>query len=306
MKHHPYFRTLLGGASERLGYGARVLNEGGLQSIPKLAFPGGALLGCAAGFVNVPKIKGTHNAMKSGMLAAEAAFSGLRADPQEDAEPGAAEPVDMQPYADALEKSWVYDELRAVRNMRPAFNTPLGVPGGVAYSGLDAFVLRGRVPWTFRNRTRASDAAHTKPAAECEKIEYPPFEAPLSTDLLTSVALTGTNHAEEQPAHLRVVGTPADPARTTGSGEGAETAATRAAHVERNVGTFAGLLGRACPAAVYEYVEDDGPAGREDAGGWNGHKLVINAQVRFSKPRYVELVFTRLGRRTAYTASCAT
>ena len=135
---------------ERLAYGGRTLNEGGLQSIPKLHFPGGALIGCSAGFVNVPKIKGTHNAMKSGIVAAEAAFQAVDGS------------TDMSVYEENLKKSWVWDELREVRNLRPSFNTPLGIWGGVAYSGLDSLILRGRVPWTFRTKT--SDSAHTKRA----------------------------------------------------------------------------------------------------------------------------------------------
>jgi electron-transferring-flavoprotein dehydrogenase len=149
MKHHPYFAKLLANG-ERLAYGGRTLNEGGLQSIPKLHFPGGALIGCSAGFVNVPKIKGTHNAMKSGMIAAEAAFCALEGS------------SDMSVYEENLKKSWVWDELREVRNLRPSFNTPLGIWGGMAYSGLDSLILKGRVPWTFRTQT--SDSAHTKRA----------------------------------------------------------------------------------------------------------------------------------------------
>ncbi|KZT22901.1 hypothetical protein NEOLEDRAFT_1180484 [Neolentinus lepideus HHB14362 ss-1] len=246
MKHHPYFAALLGGASTRLAYAARALNEGGAQSVPRLHFPGGALVGCAAGFVNVPKIKGTHNAMKSGMLAAEAAFASL-----------SSAPADMQPYEAALRASWVWRELHEVRNLRPSFNTPLGVLGGLAYSGVDSFVLRGRTPWTFRHR--GGDAAHTRRAGAAAPIAYPPFRPPLSTDLLTSLALTGTNHAEDQPVHLRVAG-----------GEGG-----RRAHVRRNTEEFAGLLGRACPAGVYEYVEDEAAA---KEAGWNGKALVINSQ----------------------------
>ena len=178
--------------------------------------------------------------------------------------------------------------------MRPSFNTALGLWGGMAYSGLDSMILRGRTPWTFHHRN-VNDAGHTQKASECEEIKYPPFEPPLSTDLLTSVALTGTNHAEDQPVHLRVrryvkaaggneVGKEGQ--ATTGLDletpekydEGKEV---RREHVRRNVGDFAGLLGRACPAQVYEYVEDAAGAGEgKDGEGWGGKKLVINSQAR--------------------------
>lgn len=253
MKHHPYFKNLLSGNSTRLAYGGRTINEGGLQSIPQVNFPGGALLGCSAGLVNVAKIKGTHNAMKSGMLAAEAAFDAVATE---------AEEADMSAYQDALKKSWVYSELREVRNIRPSFNTRLGIWGGIAYSGVDSLLLKGRVPWTFKHP--GTDAAHTKKAKDCKPIEYPPFQPPLSTDLMTSVSLTGTNHAEDQLVHL-VVRKPT---------EEKEELERRREHVKTNVGEYAGLLGRACPAGVYEYVD----ANESEPDGWNGKKLVINSQ----------------------------
>ena len=262
MKHHPWFRDLLSGNSTRLAYGGRTLNEGGYQSIPKLFFPGGALIGCSAGFVNVPKIKGTHNAMKTGMLAAETAFESVTE--EKVTEEGAA---DMSRYEEAFKSSWVHKELWEVRNIRPSFNTQLGIWGGVLYSGVDTLLLRGRVPWTFKHH--GSDAAHTGKAQNFKPIDYPPFESPLSTDLMTSVSLTGTNHAEDQPVHL-LVRKPEEPTEET---------ARRTEHVKRNVEEFAGLLGRACPAGVYEYVDVEGGSGVED-GTWNGKKLVINSQVR--------------------------
>ena len=283
MKHHPYFRDLLSGDSTRIAYGARVLNEGGLQAVPKLHFPGGALIGCSAGVVNVAKIKGTHNAMKTGMLAAESAYDALE---QED---GA--PTDMSAYETAFENSWAHADLYEVRNVRPSFNTPLGMLGGVAYSGVDTLLLRGRTPWTFRNTKGTSDAAHTRPARECTPIAYPAFEPPLSTDLLTSVSLTGTNHAEDQPVHLRVRRYETGAGAAEGASEGetglppeqwAEDAKARRDHVRVNVGEYAGLLGRGCPAQVYEYVEDESAdaVGEEDVekAGWEGKRLVINSQ----------------------------
>lgn len=277
MKHHPYFRDLLSGNSTRVAYGGRTLNEGGLQSVPKLNFPGGALIGCSAGFVNVAKIKGTHNAMKSGMLAAEAAYNVVTdAATSSDSE----KPSDMSAYDGSLRNSWVWSDLHEVRNIRPSFNTSLGIWGGIAYSGIDTLVLKGRTPWTFRNSSKLTDAAHTKRASECQPIEYPPFEPPLSTDLLTSLALTGTNHAEDQPVHLRVRHFEKDAADAGAEGEGGMPAekwtegqdVTRE-HVKTNVGEYAGLLGRACPAQVYEYVEDE-----TSEAGWGGKKLVINSQ----------------------------
>ena len=160
MKHHPYFVKLLSGDSSRVAYGGRVINEGGLQSVPRLHFPGGALIGCSAGFVNVAKIKGTHNAMKTGMLAAEAAFDAVEASSSDET------PTDLSAYQTAFERSWVYQDLYEVRNLRPSFTTRLGVFGGVAYSGLDSLLLKGRTPWTFQNSKRTTDAAHTRPAAE--------------------------------------------------------------------------------------------------------------------------------------------
>ena len=248
MKHHPYFSRLLSGDSARIAYGARTLNEGDLQSVPKLHFPGGALIGCSAGFVNVAKIKGTHNAMKTGMLAAEAAFDVLSADG----------PCNMSAYEKAFKESWVHSELYEVRNLRLSFNTPLGIFGGVIYSGIDTLLLKGRTPWTFRNSSRVTDAAHTRRASQCTPIEYPPPQPPLSTDLMTALALTGTNHAEDQPAHLRV--------RTEEDGV-VESPERRGEHVRVNVEEYGGLLGRACPAGVYEYVDDEGGSSGKAGGG---------------------------------------
>ncbi|KAF8660483.1 hypothetical protein AX16_001609 [Volvariella volvacea WC 439] len=298
MKHHPYFRKLLGGSSERVAYGARVLNEGGLQSVPTTHFPGGALIGCSAGFVNIAKIKGTHNAMKSGMLAAESAYEALHPSSKA-AEEVASEtdaPADLSSYTKALCNSWVWSDLYEVRNLRPAFNTRLGVLGGVAYSGFDTLFFKGRVPWTFKHSDktgaklggRSLDSLHTEPASQHDKIDYPAPESGLSTDILTSVTLTGTNHAEDQPIHLRVDG--GGPSKIGGS-QAAQTADVtdpktqqrlqeiRRNHVKVNVGEYAGLLGHACPAGVYEYIdEDESVKNTEKSDGWNGKKLVINSQ----------------------------
>ncbi|KAJ7080923.1 FAD/NAD-P-binding domain-containing protein [Mycena belliarum] len=316
MKHHPYFRALLSSpGAERLAYGARTLTEGGLQSLPQLDFPGGALIGCSAGVINTAKIKGTHNAMRTGMLAAEAAFSALHPSASfvSTASPATFKPssspetseteitgtnngvISLKSYSAAFPGSPAHTDLWGVRNLRPSFGTRAGMLGGVLYSGVDT-MLRGRVPWTLKHHgagtnpsTTSPDALATQPASACEPISYPPFEPPLSTDLLTSVALTGTNHAEGQAIHLRVMrGVDASALGATDAATGVdaqETAARRRAHVHANVGTYAGLLQRACPAGVYEYVADDGgkavpgnagPDGQDE--GWEGKKLVINAQ----------------------------
>jgi electron-transferring-flavoprotein dehydrogenase len=133
------------------------LNEGGYQSIPKLTFPGGALIGCSAGFLNVPKIKGTHTAMKSGMIAAEVAFEALATSPSSSTE----EPIELVNYQEKLDTSWVMQELKEVRNLRPSFHNPLGLYGGIIYSGIDSLFLKGRVPWTFHHKKE--DYAHTQP-----------------------------------------------------------------------------------------------------------------------------------------------
>ncbi|KAJ3577483.1 hypothetical protein NPX13_g3084 [Xylaria arbuscula] len=226
MKQHPLYRSVLEGG-KCLSYGARTLNEGGFQSIPKVAFPGGALIGDSAGFVNVPKVKGTHNAMKSGMLAAEAAWTALSE--------GDSSAVFLYDYEDSLRKSEIWKELKAVRNMRPAFQTPLGIYGGVAYSGLEAFILQGRVPWTLKHKHRDYEA--TRHADQCEKIEYPKPDGKISFDILTSVSRTGTNHEEDQPVHLQVKDWDA--------------------HTAKAWPSYKGLENRFCPAGVYEYVEDE-------------------------------------------------
>lgn len=160
-KHHPFVKDLLEGG-KCISYGARALNEGGYQSIPKLAFPGGALIGCTAGFLNVPKIKGTHTAMKSGMLAAESAYEKLFT---EDSETSVEleGPIMLDTYEERIKNSWVYKELYQVRNIQPSFHSPLGLYGGIMYSGLDTLFLKGRTPWTFKHKK--ADWECMKPAA---------------------------------------------------------------------------------------------------------------------------------------------
>jgi electron-transferring-flavoprotein dehydrogenase len=155
-KQHPFVRDVLEGG-KCISYGARALNEGGFQSIPKLVFPGGALIGCTAGFLNLPKIKGTHTAMKSGMLAAESCYDALfGANPQESG------PLVLDSYEENLKNSWVWKELWAVRNVKPSFHGPLGLFGGVMWAGLDTMILKGNAPWTWKHKK--ADWESLKPA----------------------------------------------------------------------------------------------------------------------------------------------
>ncbi len=218
-KTHPSIRPLLEGG-KRLEYGARALNEGGLQSIPGLTFPGGALIGCSAGFLNVARIKGSHNALESGMLAAEAIAAG-----------------DLAQYPVRLRASPLYKELHAARNLRPAFHK-WGLWGGLAYSALDQYVLRGRAPWTLRTRT--ADHASLKPAAKCRPIAYPAPDGVVTFDRMSSVFISNTHHEENQPCHLRL----------------------RHADIpiQQNLPLYAAPEQRYCPAGVYEIIQDTGGA----------------------------------------------
>ncbi|HEY2619275.1 MAG TPA: electron transfer flavoprotein-ubiquinone oxidoreductase [Acetobacteraceae bacterium] len=222
-KTHPEVRRHFEGG-RRISYGARALNEGGLQSIPRLTFPGGALIGDAAGFVNVPKIKGTHTSMKSGMLAAEAVAEAL-------AEGGAG---DLSAYESRLRDSWVWHELSLVRNIRPSF-AKFGMWGGLAYSALDTYLLRGKAPWTFHHPHPDNETLLEASAAP--RIEYPRPDGVLTFDRLSSVFISNTNHEENQPSHLRL----ADP----------ELAITL------NWQRFQSPEARYCPAGVYEIVGAD-------------------------------------------------
>ena len=226
-KTHPAIRDVLEGG-KRVAYGARAINEGGFQSIPKLTFPGGALIGCSAGFVNVPKIKGSHTAMKTGMIAAEAVFDWLGEN-----DPASAE---VAAYPEALAGSWVWKELRKARNIRPSFHR--GFLAGFVYSAIDTVLLRGRAPWTFRHRP---DHAALKPKSKCRSIAYPKPDGEISFDRNSSVFLSATNHEEDQPAHL--------------------TLKDAGAPISVNLETYDAPERRYCPAGVYEIVEsDDGPA----------------------------------------------
>ncbi len=231
-KLHPAIQPYFEGA-RRIAYGARALNEGGLQAIPRLVFPGGALIGCAAGFLNVPKIKGTHTAMKSGMLAAEAVAEAI----------AGTQPDVLEAYPSALERSWVWEELRRARNIRPAF-ARFGLWGGLAYAGLDTYLLRGRAPWTFSNH---ADHDTLEEASRAKPIDYPKPDGTLTFSKLDSVALANVAHEDDQPVHLRLT----DPDLA----------------ISHNWARFRSPETRYCPAGVYEIV------GAEEGRP----KLVINA-----------------------------
>lgn len=230
-KHHPEVLKHIEGG-ECIQYGARALNEGGYQSIPKLTFPGGALLGCSAGFVNVPKIKGSHNAMKSGMVAAEAVFEQI--DKAVEAGEELQNGVECTAYQTNMENGPVFEELKAVRNVHPSFH--YGQLFFLGYSGLDLMLLKGRVPFTFRNNT--PDSAKTKKASECQEIKYPKPDGKISFDLLTNLQRSGTYHDDDQPSHLRI------------KPEHADTP------LNVSLKDYDGPEGRFCPAKVYEYLED--------------------------------------------------
>jgi len=233
-KTHPAVRSVFEGG-RRVSYGARALNEGGFQSIPKLTFSGGCLVGCTAGFLNVPKIKGTHTAMKSGMLAAEAIFDQLMSD---------MPAGEASSYGGKIESSWLWDELYRVRNIRPAFTK--GLWAGMSYAAIDTYLLRGRAPWTFSHH---ADHANLKPADAAPKIDYPKPDNIVSFDRNSSVYLSGTNHEENQPAHL--------------------TLKDSTVPIAHNLAIYDAPEQRYCPAGVYEIVRDD---------EGNNPALQINAQ----------------------------
>ena len=225
-KHHPLIADVLEGG-ERISYGARALVKGGFQALPKLTVPGGLLVGDDAGFLNFLKIKGSHTAMKSGMLAAEAVFQELQ---------DGNEYTEAVSYQALFEKSWLFKELKSSRNIGPIMHK-LGMFLGAAYTFVDQ-LFRGRLPWTFQDPT--PDYATLKPASECEKIDYPKPDGVLSFDKLSSVFLSGTNHEEDQPCHLTLM----DPDIP----------------INENLPKFDEPAQRYCPAGVYEIVqEESGP-----------------------------------------------
>ena len=226
-KQHPAIRDILTGG-KRVGYGARAINEGGWQAVPKLAYPGGATIGCAAGFVNVPRIKGTHTAMKTGMMAAEAAHEAMEAGRAND---------ELEAYEAAYKTSWVEAELRQVRNVEPSV-ARFGGTWGTVYSAFDMWShqIGLKLPWTLKHHP---DYAQLKPDNQVRKIVYPKPDGVISFDKLSSVFLSNTNHEEDQPVHLQLK----DPARWR----------------PVNLDEYDSPESRYCPAGVYEVVRDPEP-----------------------------------------------
>ena len=234
-KTHPAIRRFLEGG-KRIAYGARAIAAGGLQSLPKLVFPGGCLIGDDAGFLNASRIKGSHAAMKSGMLAAEAAFESLRAGRAHD---------ELAAYPEAFRQSWLHDELHRARNFKPWMSKGLAL--GTLMVGVDQVVFGGRAPWTLHHRH--ADHETLKQRNEAQPIAYPKPDGVITFDRLSSVFVSNTNHAEDQPCHLTLK----DPA----------------VPIKVNLELYDAPEQRYCPAGVYEIVRD--------AGGGNP-RLQINAQ----------------------------
>jgi electron-transferring-flavoprotein dehydrogenase len=226
-KTHKAIRSEIEGG-RRVSYGARAINEGGWQAVPELVFPGGALIGCSAGFVNVPRIKGTHTAMKSGMLAAEAAFDAIAADRTGDR---------LDAYRQALRSSWVAKELKLVRNVQPAVSRWGGI-FGTLYAGIDMWLgyLGLSLPWTLKHRH--ADHETLLPRDQVRRIDYPKPDGVISFDRLSSVYVSNTNHEEDQPVHL--------------------TLKDADIPVTVNLANYGGPEQYYCPAGVYEYVEEGG------------------------------------------------
>ena len=237
-KTHPAIQPILEGG-RRIAYGARAINEGGFQSIPKLVFPGGALIGCSAGFVNVPRTKGSHNAMKSAIMAADAAFKAIKNGGQ-----GCDELIE---YPEVFQESWLYEELHKVRNARPALSK-FGILLGTMYSGIDLWLnsigLGFLFPWTLGHQ---KDHESLNKAIDANRIEYPKPDGKITFDKLSSVYLSNTNHAENQPCHLEIQ-KPDHP-------------------VNHNLALYDGPEVRFCPAGVFEFINNG-----------NNTYLQINAQ----------------------------
>jgi electron-transferring-flavoprotein dehydrogenase len=233
-KTHPAISRFFEGG-KRISYGARAITAGGLQSLPKLTFAGGALIGCEAGFLNVSRIKGSHAAIKSGMLAADAAFDAIGSNRQFD---------ELTAYSQAFEQSWLHDELHRARNFKPWLSKGLYVGSPMVY--IDQVILGGKAPWTLHHAH--GDHECLKPAAVCKPIAYPKPDGKLTFDRLSSVFISNTNHAEDQPIHL--------------------TLKDASVPVDINLAKYAGPEARYCPAGVYEFVKT--PEGAD--------RLQINAQ----------------------------
>ncbi|MCO4758496.1 MAG: electron transfer flavoprotein-ubiquinone oxidoreductase, partial [Oceanospirillaceae bacterium] len=226
MKHHPVLKQYLEGGT-RISYGARAITKGGLNALPKMTFPGGLLVGCDAGTLNFSKIKGTHTAMKSGMLAAEAIFDAIVN--------GCEGGKELTGYIDRFESSWLYDELYRSRNFGPALHKMGPIMGG-AFNFVDQNLFKGKLPFTLHDNHE--DYAQLKPASEFTPISYPKPDGKISFDKLSSVFLSNTNHEEDQPCHLQL--------------------ADSDIPLTQNLPTYAEPAQRFCPAGVYEVIEEEG------------------------------------------------
>ncbi len=227
-KTHPAIRGTFEGG-KRIAYGARVITAGGLLALPKLVFPGGALVGCEAGFLNASRIKGSHAAIKSGMMAADAAFDALVAGRSHD---------ELPAYPAAFEASWLHAELNKSRNFKQWFKKGRSI--ATIMTGIEQWLLRGNIPWTIHRKK--PDYACLQPAAECTRIEYPKPDGVLTFDRLSSVFISNTNHEENEPCHL--------------------TLKDASIPVTVNLAKYGGPEARYCPAGVYEFVKDDQGADR--------------------------------------------
>ncbi len=219
-KHHPEIKKILKGG-RRINYGARALNEGGVQSLPKLTFPGGMFVGCEAGFLNVPKIKGTHLAMKSGIIAAQSIFENIDTKDQ------------ILEYEKEIKKSWMWKELYKVRNIRPSFKW--GFWKAILYSAIDTYIFRGNAPWTIDHH--GTDHQSLGKKHDYEEIKYPKPDNVISFDRLTNVSFSGTNHEENQPCHLQLK--------------------DEEVPINTNFELYDNPETRYCPAGVYEIVMND-------------------------------------------------
>lgn len=209
---------------KRISYGARAITAGGLMSLPKTVFPGGALVGCDAGYLNVSRIKGSHAAIKTGMLAADAAYVAIQAGRKHD---------ELTAYPEAFEKSWLHKELNKARNFKSWFKK--GLIPATLMNGIEQWLLKGHIPWTLRRDK--PDHSYLKPASQCKPIAYPKPDGKLTFDRLSSVFISNTNHSEDQPSHL--------------------TLRDADIPVQVNLGKFAGPEARYCPAGVYEFVKTE-------------------------------------------------
>jgi electron-transferring-flavoprotein dehydrogenase len=227
-KTHPAIRPTFEGG-KRIAYGARSLTAGGLTTLPKFVFPGGALVGCDAGFLNASRIKGSHSAIKTGALAAEAAFEALAAGRSND---------ELLAYPQAFKESWLFEELNKARNFKQWFKK--GRTIATLMTGVEQWLLRGKMPWTLHHSK--PDHACLQPAAECARIEYPKPDGKITFDRLSSVFISNTNHDENEPIHL--------------------TLKDASVPVDINLAKYAGPESRYCPAGVYEFIKDDNGADR--------------------------------------------